>query len=140
MAFQITSISYEDYSGLPHSEEGDSVPTLYDVESLGLTYFDGRVEAAVSCGKDVSGTVLNIGTWDSDFPENGHSRAALEWLRCQFDRIVVHSAGEIDEEGVADIPTLFWLHMHGKGLVDTILLDDGTQITPDGYDASALRP
>lgn len=34
------------------------------------------------------------------------------------------------DDGVGDIATYYWLHVHAKGLVDTLLDDEGTDISP----------
>ena len=103
-------------------------PGLYDVSQLGLMYVDGRMTASVAVSDDGCGRALRISTWDSRQPGNGHSRAALEWLRTRFDPIIVLGAGELDDDGVGDIATCYWLHMRASGLVDTIILDDGSEL------------
>lgn len=132
MTEAVTKISYDEFTRLPFAESPFS-PCLYDVEGMGVMYGDGRMIASVDVEAEADLSVLKISTWDCDVRGKGYSRAALEWLRGRFDRIVIYGAGEIDEHGVGDIATGYWLAMHEKGLVHTILLDDGSELTPETY-------
>lgn len=137
MKNEVRQISLSNFDALPLTEERFS-PCIYDVTGLGTMYVDGRLTASVDVTDDAGLSVLGISTWDCGYPGNGYSLAALDWLRTRFDRIVVYGAGEVDEAGVGDIATAYWLHMHEKGLVDVILLDDGSEITPETYNAPSV--
>jgi hypothetical protein len=132
MTVLLTKISYDEFAALPFAEFPFS-PCLYDVEGMGVMYRDGRMIAAVDIEAEGELSVLAISTWDCDFRGKGYSRVSLEWLRERFDRTVIYGAGEIDEDGVGDIATGYWIAMHEKGLVHTIFLDDGSEITPEAY-------
>lgn len=123
----IIAIPFDEFAAMPFSEERFS-PCIYDVASLGVMYYDGRMLASVDVEEDAGSRILFISTWDCDFRGKGYSRIALEWLRERFDQIVVLGAGEIDEDGVGDIATSYWQHIESKGLVDVVLLDDGSEM------------
>lgn len=94
-------------------------------------YADGRVFGSIDTAILPDGRkVLVIHEWWSELQGEGHSARALQWFRDQgYEHIVANGVGMI-EDGVGDITTAYWLHMHAKGLVDELLDDDGQNITP----------
>lgn len=103
-------------------------PRIYD--DGGRFYADGRVFGAVDDWESGGVRALTISEWSSYFPGEGHTKRALRWLREQgFQRIVANGVGLI-EDGVGDIATAYWQHMHAHGLVDALLDDAGKDITP----------
>lgn len=105
-------------------------PRIYYEPGTGDFYEDGFVLGAVDRGEHAGGLSLVIHEWSSHQPGKGHSKRALQWLRSQgFTHIVANSVGLI-EDGVGDIATAYWQHMHECGLVDVLLDDDGVDITP----------
>ncbi|MEX3983660.1 hypothetical protein AB4Y45_32280 [Paraburkholderia sp. EG287A] len=103
-------------------------PRIYD--DGGKFYADGRVFGAVDDWEANGVRGLTISEWSSYFTGEGHTKHALRWLRDQgFQRIIANGVGLI-EDGVADISTAYWLHLHAQGLVDVLLDDDGWDITP----------
>jgi len=103
-------------------------PRFLDDHSL---FEDGRMFAAVDLFKtEGGGKGIVIHEWSSNFPGNGHSEQALRWFReSGFSHISANGVGLI-EDGIGDIATAYWLHMHKKGLVDTLIDDNGVDITP----------
>lgn len=107
-------------------------PGFVDGKGMGLYYEDGRMTGAV----DISGNGLNrsivISEWTSNFPGQGNSKQALQWLRDQgFSSITANGVGMLDEfdgEQVWDISTQYWAHMSLAGLVDHVLDDDGVEL------------
>lgn len=96
-----------------------------------LYYEDGVVLGAIHSSTLPDGTrALRIDEWSCEDPGKGHADRALRWLRERHDHITVNGAGELDEDGIGDIATLYWLRQREKGLVDIILLDDGTELAP----------
>lgn len=106
-------------------------PRIAEKEKAGLCYEDGRVFGAVNVFETPDGKKgIVIHEWSSDFTGQGHTTEALLWLRRQgYVQITANSVGMI-EGGIGDISTCYWLHMHAKGLVDTLLDDEGVDITP----------
>ncbi len=101
-------------------------PRIYYEQGVGEFYADGRVLGAV----DTHENALVIHEWSSFEPGQGNTKAALKWLRSRgYRRIVANGVGLV-EAGVGDIATKYWLHMHQLGLVDTLLDDEGNDITP----------
>ncbi|NTF18034.1 hypothetical protein G6L37_06425 [Agrobacterium rubi] len=135
MIYTPTKVSENQFGDIHLSEERFS-PCIYDVAELGLMYVDGRMIAAVEIDNHAGLNTLAISTWDCDIRGKGYSRVALEWFRDRFDLIVVHGAGEIDEDGVGDIATGYWEHMLGSGLVDTVFLDNGSELVIQPCNAS----
>ena len=94
-------------------------------------YEDGVVLGAIESTELADGTkALRIDEWSCDDPGKGYADRALRWLRERHAHITINGAGELDEDGVGDTATYYWLHQREKGLVDTILLDDGTPLPP----------
>lgn len=93
-------------------------------------YDDNRIHGAVESGVLPDGrTFLRIDEWTSSIPGCGYSNEALLWLRARHDAITANGVGEV-EDGVGDIATMYWVHQQEKGLVDVLLLDDGTELKP----------
>ena len=69
--------------------------------------------------------------WQSNDPGHGNADRALRYLRARCDTIRAVGVGEVDEDGVADIPVYYWARQREKGLVDTIILDNGVPFTED---------
>lgn len=91
----------------------------------GEFYDDGFVLAAI----DRASSSLVIHEWSSRQPGNGNTRRALGWLRDQgYTQITANGVGLI-EDGIGDIATAYWQHMLQLGLVDTLLDDEGQDIT-----------
>lgn len=130
MAEGTTKISFEDVDRLPRTEEDFNLGT-FDVQGLGRIYQDGRMYATVDIEEEQGRRTLEIYAWDCDFRGKGYSSVALEWLREQFEKVVVYGAGDLDEDGVGDVATGDWLQMLEKGLVEAVFLDDGTELMPD---------
>lgn len=100
-------------------------PRIHGPES-NQYYEDGSVVGAVESRLlDDGQRVLRIDEWSSAEPGLGHADRALRWLRESHQHITVNGAGEVDDDG-PDITVLYWERQFDKGLVDTILLDDGT--------------
>lgn len=93
-------------------------------------YEDGRVFGAVEVWMQEDRAGVTIFEWSSLDVGKGHTTAALKWLRDRFDIIVASGVGSVDE-GVGDIATVYWEHMRSKGLVDTLVLDDGNELPVD---------
>jgi hypothetical protein len=109
-------------------------PRIYDEPGTGRIYEDGRVLGAVDDWEAEGVRGLTISEWSSSFPGEGHTMQALNWLRRQgYQRIVANGVGLI-EDGVGDIATAYWQNMHSQGLVDVLLDDEGTDITPATQD------
>lgn len=94
-------------------------------------YEDGRVLASVDFA-DIpadagGGRALTISEWSSEHRNQGHSVAALTWLREQFRVITANGVGTLDD-GVGDIATYYWAHMKRRGLVDVLLDDNGREL------------
>lgn len=106
----------------------------------GHFFEDGRMFAAVDLFEaENGGKGIMIHEWTSRFPGQGHSEAALRWLReAGFKPICANGVGLI-EDGVGDISTAYWLHMHAKGLVDVLIDDLGVEITPHRTPAALAR-
>lgn len=103
-------------------------PRFVTTPGMGSYYDDGRILAAVDFFEENGKKGIVISEWSSRFHGNGHSTKALEWLKSQgYSTIVANGVGLI-EDGVGDISTTFWQHMHSKGLVDVLIDDDGTEI------------
>lgn len=78
----------------------------------------------------LDGRIIVILEWQAEHRGQGHSVQALRWLRAQgFTRIIANGVGLV-EDGVGDIATTYWMHMHELGLVDVLLDDHGQDITP----------
>jgi hypothetical protein len=93
-------------------------------------YDDGRIHAGVGTGESDGTRYLVIYHWSSNFPGNGFTVEALQWFRAQgFASITANGIGIIDN-GPIEPYTVYWLHMHAKGLIDILLDDDGTNVTP----------
>lgn len=92
---------------------------------------DGRMFAAIDIFEtEDGGKGIVIHEWSSNFPGNGYSEQALRWFRAEgFSHIAANGIGLI-EDGIGDIATAYWLNMHEKGLVDTLIDDNGVEITP----------
>lgn len=112
----------------------DFAPRIHeDTPGSGQLYEDGRVYGDVESGLLPDGSrFLRIHEWTSREPSQGHTNEALTWLRERHKVITVVGAGSI-EDGVGDIATFYWEHQYLKGLVDKILLDDGTVFQPEGH-------
>lgn len=114
----------------PQTPIPDFAPRFVDEPFMGLAYEDGRVLAAVDIVEAGGVKTIVIHEWSSFFPSRGHSVEALRWFRAQgFTDIVANGVGLI-EDGIGDISTAYWQHMHTKGLVDVLLDDNGADITP----------
>lgn len=114
-------------------------PRIYQEPMVGGFYDDGRVFGAVDEVEFDAGRALCISEWTSRHPGLGHTRVALQWLREQgFQTITANGVGLI-EDGVGDISTMYWQHMHSIGLVDILLDDNGLDVTP-GFEAAAMPP
>lgn len=73
------------------------------------------------------------------FTGKGRTTRALEWLKSTYGQVAAISVGEIDEDG-NESPTIgYWRHMRDKGLVDFLVLDDGTELEPNPDNAPAPR-
>ena len=92
-----------------------------------MVYDDGRVWGSVDVSTRDGTRWLVISEWSSDHPGVGHSRAALDWLRPQFDVISANSVGMIDD-GVPDPSICYWAHMKSLGLVDVLIDDEGVEL------------
>jgi hypothetical protein len=100
-------------------------------------YDDGRVHGAVDEYDEPGGRKgFVIHEWTSYRPGNGHTVEALTWLRSRYDVIKANGVGSVDEDGVGDIATAYWEHMREKGLVDVLVLDDGTELPPSAPSAA----
>lgn len=95
-----------------------------------LFYEDGRVCGAVDEWERDGKRGLTIHEWSSHEPRLGHTIEALRWLRGRYEILVANGIGAIDEDGTGDIATAYWEHMRDKGLVDVLVLDDGTELPP----------
>lgn len=103
-------------------------------------YDDGRVFGAVDTGLFDGSRTICISEWSSNFPGNGFTTQALEWMRGQgFEHITANGVGMI-EDGVGDIATAYWEHMHSLKLVDTLLDDLGADVTPGARRRTASCP
>lgn len=102
-------------------------PGLYDVAGVGLFYIDGCMTASIGI-EGRNSEQLQIFSWDSENPGQGHSRRALQWLRDRFEVIIAVGAGETDDVDGPDISLNYWSYMMDQGLVDVVLLDDGTEL------------
>lgn len=111
-------------------------PEIKYVAGVGEEYSDGRVTASVStseCGGRLS---IAIHEWSSRFKGEGHTTQALRWLRKNgYEHITANGVGmptAPDDTQAIDGSTAYWLHMHAKGLVDTLLDDEGAALMVDG--------
>lgn len=101
-------------------------PRIY--EEHGSTFYDdGRVHGAVDVSVHDGRRHLLISEWTSHVRDKGHSRAALQWLRPQFDVIAANGVGMV-EGGIGDIATYYWAHMHETGLVDVLIDDEHVEL------------
>lgn len=115
-------------------------PRFITSPGMGHYFEDGRMVAAVDVHEEDGRKSIVISEWSSLFPGNGHSEEALKWLRSQgFKSITANGVGLI-EDGVGDIATVYWQHMHSKGLVDTLIDDDGIDVTPPLIQLEMRRP
>lgn len=115
-------------------------PRIFTRAGDGTYYEDDRVIAAVDVHSIGGQMSITISEWASITPGRGHSETALRWLRSQgYAHITANGVGLI-EDGVGAIATAYWLHMHSKGLVDTLLDDDGRDVTPAPLVARAAGP
>lgn len=116
----------------PRLEAGEG-GSLFD--GRGLFYRDGRIEGAVDTGIADGAKLITISEWSSFFPNRGHTKAALQWLRDQgYSAITANGVGtldDIDGELVGDISMAYWSHMHQAGLVDTLIDDEGNTLVVD---------
>lgn len=107
----------------------DFNPRFIDKPGMGFQYEDGSVIAAVDVNDGCHGLSVAIHEWTSLVPGHGNTVRALQWMRSQgFTHIVANGVGVI-EDGVGDIATCYWKHMHEKGLVDVLLDDEGNNVT-----------
>lgn len=97
-------------------------------------YDDGRVLGSIELWTDGARKGVTIYEWASTDVGMGHTVEALRWLRGHFEIIVASGIGSV-EDGVGDIATVYWDHMRSKGLVDTLILDDGTELARDWQQA-----
>lgn len=106
-------------------------PRVYEAPGVGEEYEDGRVFGAVETFTTPDGKKgIIIHEWSSSFPGHRHSAEALQWLRGQgYEHITANGVGLI-EDGVGDIATYYWMHMHSKGLVNELFDDNAGNITP----------
>lgn len=89
-------------------------------------YDDGLVSGAVeSCLLPGGRRSLRIDEWNSVDPGKGHADRALRWLRQTHSYITANGIGTIDDDG-PDTSVLYWERQYEKGLVDELLLDDGS--------------
>lgn len=98
-------------------------------------YEDGRVSGAIEIWMEEDRPAVTIFEWSSFDTGRGNTTAALSWLRSRFSIIVAHGVGTVDD-GVGDISTVYWEHMRSKGLVDELVLDDGS-VLAKGWDETA---
>lgn len=96
-------------------------------EGTSLIYDDGRVSGMMEVRPDGALAILE---WNSDHPGRGHSIEALQWLRERYPRLAAVGIGEFDDEGIPDISINYWERIREKGLVDLLVLDDGTEWVP----------
>jgi hypothetical protein len=97
----------------------------------GATFYeDGRVFGAIDEHKEGNKAFLVIHEWTSREPGNGHTVEALRWLRARYSALMADGVGSIDEDGIGDIATGYWEHMRERGLVDVLILDDGSELAP----------
>lgn len=97
----------------------------------GATFYeDGRVFGAIDEQADRDKTWLVIHEWTSLDPGNGYTVEALLWLRSRYGTLTANGVGSIDEDGAGDIATAYWEHMRDRGLVDVLILDDGSELAP----------
>lgn len=82
-------------------------------------YQDGYVQADVMFDDDS----IVIITWSSRQEGQGHSARALEWLRNQFNEVVVQDPGP---EGSSSFS--FWKRMFEKGYVTNVIDDSGASV------------
>lgn len=98
-------------------------------------YEDGHVFGSVDIADmPGGGRSLLISEWSCDDRNQGHTTRALQWMRSQFQVIGATGVGSCDDDGVWDIATNYWAHMHRKGLVDELFDDDcrRLEVEPDG--------
>ena len=100
-------------------------------------YEDGRVYGSIEIWMAEDRAGVTIFEWSSLDMGKGHTTAALKWLRDRFDIIVANGVGTVDD-GVGDIATVYWEHMRSKGLVDTLVLDDGNELPSDWQTSSPV--
>ncbi|HIH2751013.1 TPA: hypothetical protein ACYLN4_006839 [Burkholderia lata] len=104
-------------------------------EGRELFYRDGRILGAVDTGIAEGTKLITISEWSSFFPNRGHTKAALQWLRDQGYSIItangVGTLDDIDGKLVGDISTAYWAKMHQAGLVDVLIDDDGNALAVD---------
>lgn len=103
-------------------------------------YEHGPVWGVMTAEEREGKLYLAIYEWNCQDPGRGHAAEALTWLRARFDHISVIGIGELDEEGVGDISTVYWERQVEKGRVDAIFLDDGTEhVTGPGQEIARPR-
>lgn len=113
--------------GPPRDEIRSFIPCIHG-EIENRLYDDGRVYGTVVEFTEPAGRKgIAIHEWTSKHPSNGHTTEALTWLRARYDVISANGIGSFDEEGIGDISIQYWERMREKGLVDRLLLDDGTE-------------
>lgn len=102
--------------------------SLPGVEGGDCRYEDERgVRGLMSAGVSDGLRWLRIDEWESARPGQGNARKALSGFREHFDVIVVNGVGCM-EDGVPDETVAYWMRQHGEGLVDELLLDDGSRV------------
>jgi hypothetical protein len=105
------------------------VPCIHG-EAGARLYDDGRIHGAVNEFEEADGRKgIVIHEWTSHHPGNGHTPEALSWLRGRYGLIVANGIGSIDHDGIGDISVCYWGRMRDKGLVDVLILDNGTELT-----------
>lgn len=115
-------------------------PSFVRTPGMGLVYEDGRITAAVDITEVDGKKHLAICEWTSLHRGKGYTCDALRWFRSSgFNTIAAVGVGLI-EDGVGDIATAYWQHMHGKGLVDVLIDDEGVDITPAPLAQQPMKP
>lgn len=95
----------------------------------GATFYeDGRVTGLLTLGEKA----LCIEEWTSHFPGHGFTNDAIFWLRCDggYTNITVNGIGSVVEDGEQSQSVSYWMHLHAKGKVETLLDDEGLDVTP----------
>jgi hypothetical protein len=105
-------------------------------------YEDGRVHGCVDTRDFEGAKCMTISGWSSHCTGEGNTTAALEWFRSQgFKHITANGIGMIYEDGSHSGDSVgYWLHMHSRGLVDTLLDDEGVNVTPAPLPKTRPRP
>jgi hypothetical protein len=120
-------------SPVPSTESAPPFAPRIRSEGGSLYYDDGRVSGAVDEYVTEDGRRgIVIHEWNSHLPGRGHSAAALTWLRTRYDQISANGIGSLDEDGVGDISVNYWERIREKGLVDVLILDDGSELPRPG--------